>query len=310
MNILQLRCFLAVAGSLNFARAAKQMHLSQPAVSHQIKTLEEELNVKLFRRSTRMVELTPEGLAFTEDARNIVTIAEHARMRFSHPDDYPVQELSIGCSNYAELYLLTDVLHELSASHPNLHPRLHVVPHEQLFHLLETGAAEVIIDIRENGKTKEALTFQELCLSSLVCVCRSGYLPSGKESLSLSELKNKKLIFCNPLTLSPDLARFQWKLAAEKRPADIHFCNSPETAALLANAGFGIAILPELFLPPGSSMQTFRLAEAPSLSVGLFYHANFENALLKEFIQNTRRCFSNMESSVSENLPKTPGNEI
>ena len=300
MNILQLRCFLAVAGSLNFARAARQMHLSQPAVSHQIKTLEEELNVKLFRRSTRMVELTPEGLAFTEDARNIVTIADQAKLRFSHPDDYPIQELSIGCSNYAELFLLSDVLHELSASHPNLHPRLHVVPHEQLFHLLETGSTEVIFDIREGGKTREKLAFQELCLSSLICVCRIGYLPSFKETISLKELKDKKLIFCNPLTLSPDLARFQWQLAAEKKPADIHFCNSPETAALLAHAGFGIAILPELFLPPGGSIQVFRLAEAPSLSVGLFYHSNFENALLKEFIQSTRRYFSNLNASVSE----------
>ena len=60
MNIFQLSCFLAVANSLSFARAAEQMNISQPAITHQIKALESELNVKLFRRSTRLVEITPE----------------------------------------------------------------------------------------------------------------------------------------------------------------------------------------------------------------------------------------------------------
>ncbi len=64
MNIFQLSCFLAVANSLSFARAAEQMNISQPAITHQIKSLESELNVKLFHRSTRLVEITPEGQSF------------------------------------------------------------------------------------------------------------------------------------------------------------------------------------------------------------------------------------------------------
>lgn len=47
MNTFQLSCFLAVAENLNFARAAKELNISQPAVTHQIRSLEEELNVKL-----------------------------------------------------------------------------------------------------------------------------------------------------------------------------------------------------------------------------------------------------------------------
>ena len=86
MNIFQLNCFLAVASSLSFAHAAKQMNVSQPAITNQIKTLEAELNAKLFRRSTRLVELTPEGQAFIADAKQIVAIAEQAKMRFSNPD--------------------------------------------------------------------------------------------------------------------------------------------------------------------------------------------------------------------------------
>ena len=53
MNTFQLSCFLAVAAYLNFAQAAPSLHVTHPAVSQQIPSLEQELNVKLFRRTTR-----------------------------------------------------------------------------------------------------------------------------------------------------------------------------------------------------------------------------------------------------------------
>ena len=87
MNTFQLSCYLAVANTLSFARAAQQMNISQPAITHQIKTLETELNVKLFRRSTRMVELTPEGQAFLSDAQSMVAIAQSAKLRFGNPEE-------------------------------------------------------------------------------------------------------------------------------------------------------------------------------------------------------------------------------
>ena len=62
MNTVQLECFLAVADNLSFARAAEQLHITQPAVTHQISSLENELNVKLFRRTTRTVALTKDFL--------------------------------------------------------------------------------------------------------------------------------------------------------------------------------------------------------------------------------------------------------
>ena len=51
LNTTQLECFLAVANHLNFSRAAQELHITQPAVSHQINTLEDELGVKLDRKS-------------------------------------------------------------------------------------------------------------------------------------------------------------------------------------------------------------------------------------------------------------------
>lgn len=64
MNTFQLSCFLAVAEYLNFAQAAQALHVTHPAVSQQIKSLEKELGAPLFVRTTRSVSLTEEGKAF------------------------------------------------------------------------------------------------------------------------------------------------------------------------------------------------------------------------------------------------------
>lgn len=295
MNTFQLSCFLAVANSLSFARAAEQMNISQPAITHQIKSLESELNVKLFRRSTRLVEITPEGQAFVPDAKSMVTIAEQAKLRFSTPQDRQIEVLSIGCSSYTQLELLTEALHDLLDQHPNLHPQLHVVPHDQLFHLLETETAHVILDIREGRETGAKLTFKELQRSSLACVCREDYLPAEKEYISTQELAREKLIFCDPITLDPEIAKLQWKLAEGRDPADLHFCSSAEASVVLAQAGFGLAILPEIMVPANHNLKAVQIEDAPRLSFGLFYKSYPGDIILKHFIQSARRHFSDKE---------------
>jgi hypothetical protein len=68
MELRQIRSFLSVAKTLHFGRTVELIHLSQPALSLQIRTLEEELGVRLFERNRRKTTLTAAGLAFRDDA--------------------------------------------------------------------------------------------------------------------------------------------------------------------------------------------------------------------------------------------------
>ena len=83
MNTTQLECFLAVAETLNFSKAAEMVNISQPAVSHQISSLEAELGVRLFLRTNKSVQLTKEGLIFIGDAETIVRTAMNSIHRLS-----------------------------------------------------------------------------------------------------------------------------------------------------------------------------------------------------------------------------------
>ncbi len=72
MNLQQLESFIQVAENLSFARAAEVLNMTQSTVSRQISSLENELGARLFHRSTRTVSLTPAGISFLDDAKDVV----------------------------------------------------------------------------------------------------------------------------------------------------------------------------------------------------------------------------------------------
>ncbi|ERS13186.1 D-alanyl-D-alanine endopeptidase [Alcanivorax sp. PN-3] len=79
MDLRHLRCFLAVAEELHFARAAERLHIEQSPLSRAIKELEEELGVVLFARTTRSTRLTRAGKLFLEHVRRVFSALEQAR---------------------------------------------------------------------------------------------------------------------------------------------------------------------------------------------------------------------------------------
>ena len=103
MNTTQLECFLAVAQYLNFSKAAESVRITQPAVSHQIQTLEEELGIRLFTRTSKSVSLTHAGMQFIGDAATILKIAGTARARLSDQQAQQAIYLGIGLSHLAPI---------------------------------------------------------------------------------------------------------------------------------------------------------------------------------------------------------------
>ena len=95
MTIFQIECFLAVAEFLNFAKAAEQMNISQPAITRQIQSLEDELGGKLFQRSTRVVRLTENGHIFMVEAQTMVAAAQRSIRRFSMNDREEILDFEV-----------------------------------------------------------------------------------------------------------------------------------------------------------------------------------------------------------------------
>ena len=285
MNTFQLTCFLTVAVTLNFARAADHLHVTQPAVTQQIHSLEKELNVKLFKRTTRTVKITQEGLVFLNDARNIVALSERAKKKFENPCRREIQPLSLGCYSYAQLFLLPLILKQLAVQFPDLHPRLRVVPFQYLYRLLEEDDVDAIIGFREPDSKKISALYRELTRIPIVCICSHENPLSQRQTVAMDDLKKEKIVLLDPAKAQFDVARLQGQLMGGRAPSEFYFCESAEAAVILAQAGFGISILPDLFIPPTLSLARIPIEGVEPVSFGIYYKSLQGNPPLKSLIQ-------------------------
>lgn len=292
MNTFQISCFLTVARTLNFARAAGELSISQPAVTHQIRSLETELNTKLFKRTTRLVELTAAGYLFLSDAQNIFDISMRAKRRFENPAEQEMQTFSIGCHGATHLFQLPAILRKMHVLHPNIHPRLRVIPNPHSYRLLDEEDVDVITSFKEADTVKTTGSYKEIYKVSIVCVCSRDNPLSARSSVTLDSLTTESLIINEPRKSPAAIARIQGRLINEYAPSHLHFCESPEASLVLVEAGYGVAILPDMFIPPDSPIVRLPLEQIEQLSFGVYYKTLQGNKMLKSFIQIMKEHFS------------------
>ena len=292
MNTFQLACFLAVAEHLNFARAAEQLHVTHPAVSQQIKSLEKELGAKLFIRTTRTVKLTEEGRTFLNDAQQIVAISERAKKRFENAGGEEIQILSLGCYNYPCLFLLPKVLRRLAASYPGLHPRLQMIPFQHIYRMLEEGDLHAVIGFQEPDSLKITANYREVMKVPFACVCPAGHPLAQQSSVTLDDLRKERLVLLTPMRASARIAQIQGSLMGGRAPSQFYFCESGEALGILVEAGFGISVLPDLFLPRELSVSVIPIEDLEPASFGVYYKTLQGNGPLRDMVRILREAQS------------------
>ena len=132
MELRQLRTFVAVAELKHFARAASLCNLSQPAVSHQIALLEEEIGAKLLNRAARRVSLTVAGEVFLEEARRILGALDRAHERMQEVARGAVGRIRLGATPTPGLYLLPPVLAKYRGEHESYDLRFEIAPTHEI----------------------------------------------------------------------------------------------------------------------------------------------------------------------------------
>lgn len=123
MELRVLRYYLAICQEKNITSAAEQLHISQPSLSRQIKSLEDELGVTLFQRGHRQITLTEDGYYLRDRARELVTIADNTKQSLSN-SKVVAGELNIGMGQTPALKPVMHVLDQLMVKHPKV--RIHL----------------------------------------------------------------------------------------------------------------------------------------------------------------------------------------
>ena len=143
MELRDLRSFLAVAHHRNFSRAAEQLHVSQPALSEQIRKLEDELGTPLFDRTSRGATLTDAGDAFLPQARAVLAAADAAAESVRMVAHGLAGTLTLGFIDSAAVGILPPLIRRFTARYPELKLRLRELSTRQQLEAVAEGEIDV-----------------------------------------------------------------------------------------------------------------------------------------------------------------------
>ena len=195
MELYQLRTFLAVADEGHLTRAAEKLFTSQPAVSAQIKGLEDELAVKLFERSPRGMTLTTAGERLREQARRVIEATRDFKIQADSLRGTVAGELVVGLNNRPEVLRLMPILHRLGANYPELRYEMVAGSSGVILQGIEDGTVGIGFFEGECTSPRVAhhrLTTLELCLAAPVAWAEELSVPDWKL------LESKPWIFVSP----------------------------------------------------------------------------------------------------------------
>lgn len=238
LDIQQLRAFREVARLRSFSGAAKELFLSQPAVSRQISSLENEIGLPLFVRMGNSISMTDPGRRLLSYADDILHKLDQATRVIQDLRDLESGTVTIAADDYLSKYFLPCFLGEFHRRYPNFQLRLITQPQEGLTSLLADGETDLAFFCGE-PKENVSLTLEQLCMEEL-CFVAPGSLSSDIAS---------NLDKYAPFLFPPNMSSFgeDYKLYL---PESIEHTNSPISIMSLEGirtaliGGFGCSILP------------------------------------------------------------------
>lgn len=289
MNTQQLLCFVCVADRLNFTKAAEELFLSPPTVTHHIQTLEAELKTPLLIRNSKMVRLTDAGRGFYNDAKEILAKIEIAQKKMHDAAHTEVRLFHIGCTSSTELRYLKAPLCALRQSHPGFSPVLHVQDYFSLKKMFEAEQLDVMLCTRNMICKLSDCEFHPAAQAVLYAVLPQDSPLTRKEVLSFADLQDQ-----NILTLHPKMVPFDhsgklrdWIMNHGQNHMDIH-CESDRAGILLAECGYGVALFPEFYtddLPDTLVRRPFE-PDCTPLAFGIACHKQGKDDYTREFVAN------------------------
>ncbi|MGH6762642.1 MAG: LysR family transcriptional regulator [Phyllobacterium sp.] len=244
MNITlrQLRAFIAVAELGQFNLAARNLHITQSAVSILIRGLESEIGARLFDRHTRMVSLTLVGQEFLPQARNVLKDLELAVGGVRDNASLKRGQVTIAAAIVLAATIVPPVIARFLRMYPEISVNILDMPEEAISPALKRNEVDIAVGTL-SGEDPE-ITAAPLHRDKLMLVCREDHRFAKRKSVRWAELKDENLITlaaANPLRniVEHNLIR----VVPGFRPKyEVRFST---TAISMIAAGMGVAVLPE-----------------------------------------------------------------
>lgn len=245
INYELYKVFYHVAVSLSFSEASKKLYISQSAVSQSIKVLEKKLNLPLFIRSTKKVQLTPEGEILLRHIEPAMNLIKRGEAQILESRTLGGGQIRIGASDTICRYFLVPYLSRFHREYPNVHIKVTNQTSIRCVDLLESGAVDLIFTNYPNSRLGHGFhiryiqEFQDCFIAS-----RKHYQELQQKTLSLQELLHYPILMLGRNSTTSEFVHAMFQQHQLDLVPEIEL-SSNDLLLDLASIGLGIAFVPD-----------------------------------------------------------------
>jgi DNA-binding transcriptional LysR family regulator len=244
MDLRQLRYLVALAEECHFTRAAERMHIAQPALSQQIRRLEDEVGLPLVDRTTRRVALTEAGTLLVDRARRALREVDAARAELAELAGVRGGHVVIGAMQSLGPFDLSRLLAAFHARYPEVELTVQEELSDALLDMLRTDAVDLAFLSLTGERAHERQGAQTLLIEPLVLIVAPGHPLADRKRVRLAELAGE------PFVMFREGAGLRHIIVAAARaegfePRVAFETNEIERARALVARGLGVSVVPE-----------------------------------------------------------------
>lgn len=295
MNIEYLKLFINLSETLSFSQTAKNLHLTQPAVTHAINKLEQELGFKLFNRTKRKVSLTRAGQFLCNNIPSLLLKLDLVIGGARAVEEKDFSSLLIGYTNtYYEIRRFPIVIKEFNKLYPNSRLYLENFDHNILKQHLVSQQCDVIFPMQDSIIDSEDIQFIPLITGQFACITPANNPLAQRKALSIADLQHETIILFNANICPPRQFKLQQRIKKSCPDANYLYTDSVSLSHTLVQGGLGIAIMVDLASVKDSSefkVVPLNYPHQTPYVYGIAFLKNNHNPALKPFINCVKKHF-------------------
>lgn len=268
LDLTRLLAFIYSAENLSFSEAAKQLHLTQPTISHHIKSLEQTLGVELFIRTGRTLKLTEAGRALLPYAHKLIHQAGEVQDMMVSLQQNIVGHLRIACSTTAGKYILPQLAARFCQRFPGIKVSILSCTAEDIVPRLLEGEANLAV-VSSYDLCRDGLECQEFFNDVITLIVPADHPWAGRQTVEPAELLEEQMIVREPTSgtrrvMLTELAKHD--ISLDDLSINLELGNA-EAIVRTVEAGFGISFVSSL--AADWALRLSRVAAVPVIGLDL-----------------------------------------
>lgn len=280
------KVFLAVADCKSFSKATELLHVSQPAISHAIKELEDQLNTKLFIRNNKSVSLTEEGEKLKYYIKNALNTIHLAEISLKEQNDYLCGVIRIGIYSHISLFMLPKVMKEFNKKHPDATFYIYSGSNDEMLSKLRNNELDLVIMqypifLSDATFTEEILCELKTCFFANKKYC--DLYSNNHEAIKELPIMLPKRGFADITHLEETLKKHNviLKQTITSYTTELSICLAKEGLGI----GWGIKKCIENEFESGNLFELEMDFQTPNAIFSVAYDKNYLNKTTEEFIK-------------------------